>query len=167
MATTFFNLGVKAAELRSTDFPSLFLANGLNAPVWALAFDAAADEAAFWRFPIQRYGSGNLTLTLLWTSFTGSSGNVVWGGSIAAITPDVDTTSIDTKAFDTEATVTDAHLGTTTDRVHRADIAISALDGVATGDLVCIRVRRLGSNGSDTMVGDAALIGAVLSFSDT
>jgi hypothetical protein len=167
MATTFLNLGVKAAEFRETSFPSLFLANGLNAPIWALAFDAAADEAAFWRFPILRYGSGNLTLTLLWTSFAGSSGNVVWGGSVAAITPDADTTSIDSKAFAAEATVTDAHLGTTADRVHRADITITGLDGVANQDLLCVRVRRLGSNGSDTMVGDAALIGAILSYSDT
>lgn len=166
MATTFVNLGVKAAEFPATDFASLFKTNGVNAPIFALAFDAAADEGAFWRFPMLRYGSGNLTLTLNWLTFAGSSGSVVWEAAIAAVTPDADVGGLDAKAFATAQTVTDAHLGTNPNRVMQCQITISNLDSVAVGDLVCLRIRRLGTNGSDTTVGDALLIAAVLSYND-
>lgn len=167
MATTNVQLGVKSAEFMLANAPSLFKTDAANAPVWGLAFDPAAVEAAFWRFPIRRYGSGNITVTLLWTSYAGTTGDVVWGAALAAITPDTDTTGVDSKAFATEATVTDSHLGTTTDRVMRCDVVISSLDSLANDDMVSLRIRRLGSSGSDTMATDVILIGVILSYSDT
>ena len=166
MATTFLQLGVKSAEFRLSSYPSLFKMDAIAAPVWGLAYDSATDEAAFWRFPIRRYGSGNVTVTLLWTSYAGASGAVVWGAALAAITPG-DTTGVDSKTFATEATVTSPHPGVAPDQVIRADITISSLDSLANDDLVSLRIRRLGSNGSDTLGTDVILIGVILSYSDT
>ena len=66
--------------------------------------------------------------------------------------------NVETDALATETTVTDSHLGTTGQRVHSASITISNLDSLADGDDVALRFGRLGSNGSDTMAGDAIAI---------
>lgn len=140
---------------------------GSNFPVACLDFDAGTDEAIFFVFRAAAYGSGDLTLDLDWYADTASSGNVVWGAQIGAITPDTDTTDIETKSLATANTVTDAHLGTTGQRLHRAQITISNLDSLAADDWVVLRVFRDADNGSDTMTGDACLVGAQLSYSDS
>lgn len=133
-----------------------------------LAFDTALDEYAFFRWRIAGYASGNLTLNLLWYADTASSGNVVWTASIAAITPDTDTQDVETDGLASEATVTDSHLGTTGQRLHVATITISSLDSLANADMVTLRVGRpAASNGSDTMAGDAILVGLEVTYSDT
>ena len=138
-----------------------------NFPVPFLAFDPAADEIAFTRFVATSYGSGNLTLTILWYADSASSGDVVWSAAIGAITPDTDSQDIETDAFATANTVTDSHLGTTGQRVHAAVITISNLDSIAAGDLVQLKLSRTGSSGSDTMTGDALVVGCTLAYSDT
>lgn len=164
MATASFDLQPEAAQFLATVFPQLTKVNGTNHPVSALAYDAGADEAAFWKFIATAYASGNLTLDLYWYADTASSGDVVWGAAIACITPNTDSQDIETDALATENTATDSHLGTTGQRLHHVAITISNLDSIAAGDHVVIRIRRVGSNGSDTMTGDAALVKAVLSY---
>lgn len=166
MATVPVELDPGAAEFLASSFPAL-VQGGTNFPVRGLAFDAAADEAAFWALESGQYGSGNLTVELEWYADTASSGDVVWGASIAAITPETDTQDVETKTLATEQTVTDSHLGTTGQRAHRASVTVSNLDSLANKDLVWIRIRRVGSNGSDTMAGDAVLMKVRVSFSDT
>lgn len=168
MATVYVPLNWKAADfLSSAGIPEERVIEGTNFPVSGLAFDASAVEAAYWSFRAIRYGSGNLTLDIEWYADTASSGDVVWGASIAAITPNTDTQDVETDGLATENTGTDSHLGTTNQRLHRATITISNLDSLAADDDVWLRVRRLATDGADTMTGDALLTHATLSYSDT
>lgn len=167
MATLSLLLTPESARYRSSAFPQFKNINATAMSVTGLFYDAAADEMAFWRFPATSYGSGNLTVTIFWYADTAVSGDVVWGGSIAAVTPNADTQDYETDAFDVESTVTDTHLGTTGQRLHSAVVAVSDLDSLAAGDLVTLRLRRVGSSGSDTMTGDAVLVLAEVAYSDT
>jgi hypothetical protein len=150
-----------------TVFPQSVRFPGTNFPVEGLAFDAAADEACVAKFKAKSYGSGNITAILTWYADSASSNAVVWGAAIAAYTPETDTQDIETDAFATENTVTDTHLGTTAQRLMNASITISNLDSIAADDIVFLRIRRVGSNGADTMTGDAILVAVELQYSDT
>lgn len=139
---------------------------GSSVKVPSYSFDAAATEGIQFVIPrFNDYTSGNLTLRLLWYADSATSGDVVWGGAIAAITPETDSTDIETDSFATENTVTDSHLGTTAQRIMVATITISNLDSLAAADYVALRIQRLGGNGSDTMSGDAQLVGVELEYS--
>lgn len=157
----------EGALFLASTFPEYAKVNGTNFPVSSLKYDAATDESAFWKFVATNYGSGNLTLDILWYADNATSGDIVLGGSISAITPNTDSQDIETDALATENTVTDSHIGTTGQRVHLATITISNLDSIAANDLIHLRIRRVGSSGSDTMANDAHLLMAVLSYSDT
>lgn len=167
MATVYQFLGPDAAQFASSAFPALVKNNGTNFPVLGLAHDAASIENAYWLIRAQNYGSGNLTLELDWYADTASTGVVRWGCQIAAVTSDSDTQDVETKAFATAQTVDDTHLGTTGQRAHRATIAVSNLDSLANGDLVWVKIYREANHANDTMTGDAILLLATLSYSDT
>lgn len=167
MANVRVDLEPEAAQFLASTFPQFDKVNGTNFPVSGLRYDASADEAAFWRVDAFNYGSGNPTLDILWYAENATSGVVRWGASLAAITPDTSTQDITTKAITTEVTVDDTHLGTTGKRVHKATITLTSLDALANNDLMYIRIRRVGSNGSDTMANDAWLVQARLTYSDT
>lgn len=167
MATVRLPLDPMMAQGLATSMPAYAKVNGTNMPVYGLAYDATNQENAYWQFPILAYGSGNITATVYWYADTASSGGVVWGGSLRALTPDADTQDIETDAFATETTATDTHLGTTGQRLHQAPITVSNLDSVAALDLCTFRLSRLTANGSDTMTGDAIVVSVILSYSDT
>lgn len=157
----------EGAQFLATAFPAYVKTNGTNFPVSGLAFDAAADEAAFWKFVAGNYGSGNLTLNIYWYADTASSGDVIFDAQITAITANTDTTDVETDTLATANSVTDTHLGTTGQRVHLATIAISNLDSIAADDLVFIRLNRDANNASDTMAGDCIVLLLELTYSDT
>lgn len=169
MATVRQFLAVEEAQFLATNFPAYTKVNGTNFPVPGLAYDAATDEAAFWRFIANSYGSGNLTLTLYWYADTASSGNVSWEAQLSAITPNTDSQDIETDGLATLNHVQDAHIGTTGQRVHSCDITLSNLDSIAAGDLCTLRIARdaNGTNNTDDMTGDAILLGVLVSYSDT
>lgn len=167
MATVYHWFTPHGARFLASTFPQLKSIAGTNFPVVGLYYDAAADEAAFWPWVATNYGSGNLTCTIYWYADTASSGDTVWGAAISAITTNTDTQDVETDGLATENTATDTHLGTTGQRLHNIDVTISNLDSIASGDFIHLRVRRVGSSGSDTMTGDAALVGVRLSYSDT
>lgn len=137
---------------------------GTNFPVPVLWYDATTSETAYFYFRPQKYGSGNITAKVGWYADTASSGDVTWDLSLAAITPNTDSQDIETKAFATANSATDTHLGTTGQRLHEVDVTLSNLDSIAAGDWACLRVVR---NVSDTMTGDAGLVGILLTYSDT
>lgn len=169
MATVRQWLAVEEAQFLATAFPQFTKVNGTNFPVSGLAYDATTDEAAFWKVLAVSYGSGNLTLTLYWYADTATSASVVWEAQIAAITPDTDTQDVETDGLATLNFVQDTHLGTTGQRVHQCAITISNLDSLAASDLVFVRIARdaNGTSATDDMAGDAILLGAQLSYSDT
>lgn len=167
MATTEVPIDPWEASFPTSNPAAPVEVQGTNFPVRGLAFDATTQETAFYRLPVQKYGSGNLTLDIDWYADSASSGGVVFGASIAAITPNTDTQDVETKAFATENTASDTHLGTTGQRLHRFSITISNLDSLANADSLWLRLRRVPSDGSDTMTGDAIVTGLLLSYSDT
>lgn len=167
MGTIYREFAPETARFLTSAFPQYKTNNGTNFPVSSFAYDAATDEAATWRFIATSYGSGNLTVDIWWYADTASASDVVWGAAIVAITANTDTQDVETDAFATENTVTDTHLGTTGQRVHLCTITVTNLDSLAADDLVFIRIRRVGSSGSDTMSGDAQLLNFRLSYSDT
>lgn len=167
MATVYQELDPLSAKFKTTNFAAEKVVQGTNFPVAGLAFDAGTDEDAFFALAAINYGSGNLTLTLEWYADSASSGDVVWGCQIAAITPNTDSQDVETDSLATAQTVTDSHIGTTGQRLHSCAITISNLDSLASLDRVFLRIYRDADNGSDTMTGDAILTGIVLSYSDT
>jgi len=169
MATVKHQLMPTEALMFATNFPQYLRISGTNFPVDGLAYDATTDEAAVWKLIVDNYGSGNLTLDIYWYADTATSANVVWETQIACITADADTQDIETKSLATLNFVQDTHLGTTGQRVHKCSITISNLDSIAAGDLLHIRIARdaNGTNATDDMTGDAILIMAELSYSDT
>ena len=166
MATVLLTLTPDSAQFLSSSFPAL-VKNGTNFPVMGLAYDAAADEAAFWHFAAINYGSGNLTITIEWYADTATTGDVVWGTQLAAITPNTDTQDVETKALATANTATDTHLGTTGQRLHTIAVTASNLDSLANNDAVWLRVYRDADAAGDTMTGDAVLTLVTVSYSDT
>jgi hypothetical protein len=167
VATVRVELAPEEAQSLASAFPQFIKANGTNFPVTGLYYDASATETAYWKLPAFDYGSGNLTLDILWYADTATSGVVRWETAIAAITPEIDTQDAETKAFATALTVDDTHLGTTGQRVHKATITISNLDSLAALDVVWLKVARLGGHANDTMTGDVVVLSAWLSYSDT
>lgn len=166
MATAYQAFTPEGARFLSATFPQYKVTYGSNFPVSALFYDASTDEAATWKWVATNYGSGNLTVDLYWYADVASSGDVVWGCAIAAITPNTDSQDVETDSLATENTVTDTHLGSVGQRVHQCAVTVSNLDSLAADDVVFLRIRRVGSSGSDTMSGDAALLYARLSYSD-
>lgn len=171
MATVKHMLVPEEAEFLGSAFPQLVKNNGTNFPVSGLAYDATTDEAAFWRVVAENYGASNpnLTLKIFWYADTATSANVVWEAQIAAITPDTDTQDVETKSLATLNFVQDTHLGTTGQRVHQCSITISNLDSLTADDLLFIRIARdaNGTSATDDMTGDAILMIAELTYSDT
>lgn len=166
MATVYQQLEPGSAQFLASAYPALVRNIGTNFPVVGLAYDAASLEAAFWHFEATNYGSGNVTVRVEWYADTASSGDVVWGVQLAAITANTDTQDVETKAFATANTATDTHLGTTAQRLHQIDVTVSNLDTLAARDGVWLRVYRDAANVADTMTGDAILTGLTVSYSD-
>lgn len=168
MATTRLQFAVAQALPVAGETLPEFKQAGSTITVQSYSFDAAGTESIQFVLPyVPAYGAGNLTVKLLWYGDSATTGDVVWGASIAALTPETDSTDIETDAWATENTATDSHLGTTAQRLHTASITVSNLDSIATGDYLALRVRRIGGNGSDTMTGDAQLVGVVVEYSDS
>lgn len=137
---------------------------GTNFPVFGLYF--TINDIAYFFFQAVNYGSGNITARIYWYADTDGAGNVEFTLSLAAITPNTDSQDIETKAFATGVVGEDAHLGTTTQRLHQLDITINQLDSVAGGDWCALKVERT-APASDDLTGDVVLAGIALEYSDT
>ena len=153
--------------LPNVDFPDLGVVEGTNYPYERVNFSSTADQRLFAPFLAVEYASGmTLSVDFFWNTQTVTTGNVLWGAAISALTPNVDSTDMDGDALDTENTVIDSHLGTTAPRLHLAtvNIAGSDLEDLAKDDLVYLRIRRLGSSTSDTLAANVRLVYVQVSY---
>lgn len=166
MANVNILLTPEGAQYLATNFPQFTKINGTSFPVSGLAYDASTDESAFWRFVAKNYASGNVSVEIYWYADSASSGNVIWEAQLSAITPDADSQDIETDGLATLNFVSDAHIGTTGQRLHKATIAISNLDSLADGDVVTLRLARdaNGTSGTDDMTGDAIVVAVNVSY---
>lgn len=167
MATVKQYLDPGAFWPHATNIPELVKIDGTNFPVWGWAFaDSTQDDQISCRWKAANYGSGNVSAIVHWYSRTGqTSGAVVWGAALSVLTPG-DAQSMETDGLATENTQTTTVNGTARG-LTSSTITISNLDSLAADDSVEMRIRRLQSNGSDTMTGDAILVGVEIQYSDT
>ena len=165
MATVRIALEPEAALYPASNPAQFKAVAGTNFPVTSLAFDTTTSESVYFRFPAFDYGSGNWTVTIEWYADTATSGGVVWGVSLAAITANSDSQDIETKAFDTEETVADTHLGTTGQRLHSVALTLTETDSVAAADDVTLKLARKVADGNDTMSGDALVTRVIVEYS--
>lgn len=164
MANLDIYIDPKSCDAGATAIPELVLIAGTNYPVSGYAFtDATTDEIIYARFLASLYASGNVSVLLDWYSRTGqTTGAVVWGAALSVLTPG-DAQSIETDTFATENTQTTTVTGTAR-ALTRSTITVSNLDSLAQDDSVELRLVRRQSNGSDTMTGDAILVGITVRY---
>lgn len=155
----FLRVGAGKPRIASAAFPQPLSKDGTNFPVEYLAYDASTEEAAYWSFKLPTGYTGDITVKIVWNAASATSGDVKWGASLAAYTPDTDTGSWEAKAFAAETTVTDTQLGTTAARLMTCSIVITgaSLDSAAVGDICILKIARKAADGADTMTGDANL----------
>lgn len=162
MGTVAVPLDISAARQDTANTPEWVYGAGTNAPYDGFALPQSSSKALAIKTKALSYGGGSVTFNIVWYSRSGStSGNVTWSVSCAATTPTTDTTSIETKAFDTAQTVTTA-AHTTAKAAKLSTITLSNLDSLSNGDTLWIKIQRTDTS----MVGDAIIIDADLSYSD-
>jgi hypothetical protein len=135
----------------ATNFATLDTRNSIA----VLDFDAATDESAIFLgiMPEAASLASGLSIRLIWTATTATSGACVWDASLERMTTDIDTDS-----FDTIASVT-APTNATSGVPNYSTITLTTIDSVTAGDGFRLKINRDANNASDTMTGDAELIG--------
>ena len=124
-------------------------------------FDAAADESIVFPIHISRaYGAAaNIDVILEWSASTATSGDVVFEVSLER--HEDDAVDLDSDSVGTVVTLT-ATTASVAGEVKYSTVLLDTAaerDSIAAGEHGRLLVRRLGSNGSDTMAGDANLRG--------
>lgn len=161
MARTIDRFLPGAHETKTTTFPQPGRTSDASGARAYLAYDAATDEAAYWTTTVPLGFTGTMTLVVSYIMASATTNAVVWGASVEAVT-DGDATDLDAgESLDTENTATDTVPGTA-GYLGQASITLTTQDSAAAGDLMRIRIRRVGSSGSDTATGDAYFLGAEL-----
>lgn len=169
MGTVRQYLAPEEAIPRASGFPAYTIITGTSFAVSGLAFDASSIEIAYWKWTPFAYGSGPITLDIIWyadTSTTATHG-VTWGTAIAAITPGTDTTNVETKAFAGQQFATTDLGSTDAQRLMKTTITITNLDSVAADDEVWLQLLRAPADAGDDLTGDAIVTSIRLSYSDT
>lgn len=157
---------VEEAQFLTSNYPQFKRQDGSGFPVTLLAFDATTDEAAFWKFRLDGYNSGSITIDIEWYAATATSGSVVWEAQLSAITPNADSQDVETKTLGALSFIQQAHLGTTAKRLHRASIVLTDINSAAANDACWLRIARdaNGTNATDDMTGDAHLVTIRISY---
>lgn len=131
-----------------------------NVDYWTLDFDQSTEEYAQIMFAMPSvWDAGTITFEVFWTADSGS-GDVIWALQGRAFAND---DAID-QAWGTAQTVTDTLLATGDVHVSPTSSAITLAGTPAGGELCVFRVYRDADDGSDTLSGDAKLIGIRLYY---
>lgn len=138
------------------------MAGSGNVPVFGLFFDGATAESAFFAFRAVALPAtgGDVSVDVTWLPNGSPTGNVMWGASLLAVTPETDANDLLTgETFATEQTVVDVNLGPPAYRLHRVTITIpqAATDSMAANDFVVLKLRRVAADVADTLTVDAVL----------
>jgi hypothetical protein len=133
--------------------PAKTLTTGTNHTYYALAYDKATDEHAFFNFTVpQDFQAGNVTVKVLWIAEAATSGAAVWNvatlGRQAGEAWDAALGSVQSVTSTTNGTAKNLNAATFT----------AFNPGWAAGDLVVVKVSRDADHASDTLDADALLI---------
>ena len=159
MATSRMLLTPFSAEIPSSAFPGL---NTVNArPV--LAFDASAQETAYWTLIAPQGLTGALSCVITYMMASATSGNIEFEVAVEAIT-DADATDLDaTTSFDTVNASGAITVPGTAGYIDQVSVTLTNADSVAAGDLLRISISRDADDGTnDTATGDLYLLMAEL-----
>ena len=139
-----------------TTSPAVLTGNQNN---YRVLFDASTDESIYWTNLIvdDSYSSvDSMHVFLYFSMVSATSGNVVWGIQIMAVTSG-DAADINTDSYDT-ANLTTVSVPGTAGYMVRTVIYLGNRDSVDGGDYLRIKVYRDADNASDTATGDAELL---------
>ena len=131
------------------------------------AFDDTANEHVSVAFRMPGNYASDPVLKIDWYA-AATSGDVVWCAELSAIT-ESDAATPENKTGDAVNAVDDTVDGTTLE-LNQCSITLTNADSVAAGDLVMLVLYRDpedASGNTDTLVGDAYLLGASLEFTTT
>jgi hypothetical protein len=128
-----------------------------------LAFDASTEEWVTFAFRMPDDYASAPVAKVQFKMTSATSGAVVWGVQIAAVTPGDAVVVNSAKAFATVNTAT-ASVPGTVGYVVESSITLTNGDSVAAGDVVVLRVARVAADAGDTATGDAEMVMAGLSY---
>lgn len=162
--------GCLADGTANNAFPEVSLrtstdADNPKARIWIASFGPGTDEYVSWQFRLPTDYSSGGTLKMQFYMSTATSGSVVWGACVQAVTPgdSDDMYSLDPVnegggwAYDTEV------VPGTIRYLDEASITLN-MDSAAAGDYILIEMFRNGTDSSDDAVGDANLVAASLEY---
>jgi hypothetical protein len=153
-ARTIALLTPESAHYPSSNFAALTLLN--QRPV--LAYDASTEETAYWTAPAVQGITTPLTAVLTFCMASATSGAVVLGVQVEAIS-DGDSTDIDAgTSFDATNNSAGTTVPGTAGYIKQVSVTLTNNDGIAAGDLVRIAVARKTADAGDTATGDLYLI---------
>lgn len=158
-----------ATFLASAAGPQLSVFNGTNFASYVALFDPSTIETLFLPFRAVKYpGNVDVEIDITWAAQS-PTGNVVFGAALLAVTPEFDAADVAGEAFATEATATDTNLGAPAQRLHKLTITIAAAntDAMAEDDYAVLRIRRLATDGSDTLSLDAIVFEVAMRYNDS
>jgi hypothetical protein len=123
-------------------------------------FDQSTDEAVQFAIPMPvSWDEGTITVQFYWTTSV-ASGDVIWTASAVAFG---DNDALDAP-FGTAQSVADASNGAGDLNVSSATSAITVAGSPQAGDMVYVKIVRDADNGSDTLAGDAKLVGVKINI---
>ena len=128
-----------------------------------LDFDDTTDESIDFVGVVPRsYNAGDLEVIVCWAATSATTGNVVWQAEFERHPIDdatFGTHDLDTDGFGTAQTTTAATASSAGQLVRSAiSLAASDIDNAEPGESFRLRVSRVATDSSDTLVGDAELL---------
>lgn len=162
MARTVAFLSPGGAETKTATFPAPGRSSDASGARPYLAYDAATDEAAYWTLAVPSGFTAPFTAVISYAMASATSGDVIWDVTVEAITTGDSTDTDAAESLDTANTATANTVAATAGFMKQVSVALTNGDSSAAADYVRIRIRRVGSSGSDTATGDAFFLGCEL-----
>jgi hypothetical protein len=129
--------------------------------IQSLDFVTAAQKYASWTcyLPSNYTSSATITATFIWTANSATTNSVVWGCAARAYT---DSDALD-QAYAAGVEVTDANNATYDLNISAATAAVTISGSPAAGQVLQVRVYRLGS-GADNLAATANLLQVIITY---
>lgn len=137
--------------------PPISKFTGTNIDILVCSFDDSTDEGRKVSFKVPSdVGTGNVTYRVVWFSRTATTGNVIWDARSTA-------TGAEGESWDgsitTDSAAADAVQGTTNQMTVTTWTETVSNLGWAANDVITVMLYRDANNASDTLVGDAEVVG--------
>lgn len=121
-----------------------------------LDFDSATDESAVFPGVLPaNYAGGGLTVTVVWSATSATSGDVVWNGQVERLEDEGTDTDADSFATAQAATATAPGTSGALQYTNLTFTSGANMDSLAAGEAFRLKVTRDADNGSDSVLGDA------------